>query len=73
MREIVIENLASRFQSYADVIEQVDDATITARIDVPKHKTLGEHVWCVVGARESFAKSLEAGEWLGFACSMSTS
>ena len=50
MREIVIENLASRFESYADVIEQVDDATITARIDVPRHKTLGEHVWCVVGA-----------------------
>ena len=62
--------MQSRFLAYADLAQQVDDEALTSRIDVPKHKTLAEHLWCVVGARESYAKALEAGSWAGFNCSM---
>lgn len=40
------------------------------KIDVPKHKSLAEHLWCVVGARESYARAIEQGSWAGFGCSM---
>ena len=70
MRSKIIDNLTSRFESYGELIDQVDDQALTERIDAPKHKSLAEHLWCVVGARESYAKALVAGEWVGFNCSM---
>jgi hypothetical protein len=33
-------------------------------------KSIAEHLWCVVGARESYANALESGKWQGFSCSM---
>lgn len=32
--------------------------------------TIGAQFWCVVGARESYARAFEAGAWQGFACSL---
>ena len=29
-------------------------------------------MWCVIGARESYAKAIAAGSWSGFACSLSS-
>lgn len=72
MRATVIDTLKRRFNSYCDLINQVDGAAIEERIAAPKHKSLGEHLWCVVGARESYAKAIETGEWSGFGCSMTT-
>lgn len=71
MRDRVITNLKQRFASYADLVARLDDEALVARLDVPKHKSLQEHLWCVVGARESYARALRAGKWSGFACSMS--
>jgi hypothetical protein len=70
MRDTLTNALRLRFQSYADLVDQLDDAAIDERIDAPKHKSLKEHLWCVVGARESYAKAIRAGRWSGFACSM---
>jgi len=72
MRSVLIQGLAARFRSYSDLIEQLDDAALEERLQAPKHKSLREHLWCVVGARESYASALEAGVWSGFSCSMKT-
>ncbi|UYN89082.1 MAG: hypothetical protein KIT08_08270 [Anaerolineales bacterium] len=32
--------------------------------------TIGAQFWCVVGARESYARAFEAGAWQGFSCSL---
>jgi hypothetical protein len=32
--------------------------------------TIGAQFWCIVGARESYARAFEAGVWQGFACSL---
>lgn len=70
MRAKIVENLKARFGAYADLIAAADDALIAAKVDVPKHKTLGDHLWCVVGSRESYGRALVADGWQGFACSM---
>jgi len=70
MRETILGNLEARFQAYADLIEQTDDHALQEKLDVEKHKSLAEHLWCVVGARESYAKALVEGQWLGFSCSL---
>ncbi len=72
MRDKIIDNLTARFAAYAELIEQADDAVLQEKLDVDKHKSLAEHFWCLIGARESYAKAITAGEWMGFACSLTS-
>ena len=73
MHEQILSRLLSRFEAYSDLAETLDDDLLTQAIDLPKHKTLAEHLWCVVGARESYARAIEQGSWAGFSCSMKAS
>lgn len=70
MRDTIVEALRARIQSYSDLIEAIDSQDLGARLGVPKDKSVAEHLWCVVGARESYAKALDYGEWQGFSCSI---
>ena len=72
MRSTIIRNLENRFSAYADLIAQTDAPALEATLAVEKHKSLKEHLWCLVGARESYAKALAANGWQGFACSMTS-
>ena len=70
MRETMLARLRERFAMYDALLEDADDELLGVKLDVTQHKSLIEHLWCVVGARESYAKALAVGEWGGFACSM---
>ena len=70
MRNQVLANIRARFQSYDELARQVSEQLLEANLDVAKNKTIAEHLWCVVGARESYARALSAGAWSGFACSL---
>lgn len=70
MRTTIIQKLEARFNAYADLMAQTDAPALEAKLEVEKHKSLKEHLWCVVGARQSYAKALEANEWQGFSCGM---
>ena len=70
MREHIINRIQERFQSYTDLVQSTAPEDFAKKPDVAKSKSLGEHLWCVVGARESYTKALEAGSWQGFACSL---
>ena len=68
MRAALIRNLNDRFRSHSDIIAAVDDRALAERLDVPRHRTLAEHLWCVISSRESYARSLTAGStqaWQG--------
>ncbi|WP_196159462.1 hypothetical protein [Reinekea sp. G2M2-21] len=64
------ERVSHKFQLFDSLAESLDFEQLHTRIDLPKYKTIAEHLWCVVGARESYAKALIAGQWQGFACSL---
>ena len=70
MHNKIIQRLEARFSAYADLADLLDDELLGLKIDVPKHKSLAEHLWCVIGGRESYARALTEGQWQGFACSM---
>ena len=70
MRAQVVKNLRARFEAYNEFAKTLNDDALNTPLDVPKHKTLAEHLWCVVGARESYARAITHGAWQGFACSM---
>ena len=70
MQNTVIERLLKRFDAYADLAALIDADQLKQKIDLPRHKSLTDHLWCVVGARESYSKAIDQGVWSGFACSM---
>ena len=70
MHDQIVVRLLRRFDAYDELAAAVDDALLNQKVDVPRHKSLAEHLWCVVGARESYARALEQGSWAGFSCSM---
>lgn len=72
MLNIILANLENRFDVFNDVLAVVDDNDFHKKLDVPKNKSIAEHLWCVIGARQSFARAIQAGEWQGFECSLDT-
>ena len=70
MRQTILDNLTKRFEFYADLANQADATTINAELDVPRNRSLGMHLWCIVGTRESYAKALAAGTMQGWQSSV---
>lgn len=70
MKDAIMNNMASRFSAYSEIVAGLNDASLQSRLEIPKNKSLAEHLWCVIGARESYARAIEADEWSGFACSL---
>lgn len=70
MKDAIIKNLAARFAAYNDIIVGCSDEQLQLKSDVLKNKSLAEHLWCIVGARESYASAIGADEWKGFSCSL---
>lgn len=69
MRERLLERLAERMRSYEDLVIALPEPALAADLPVPSNR-VGAQLWCVVGARESYARALAAGQWSGFACSL---
>ena len=70
MRLTVLNNIQLRFQSLLDIVESLEPSLLTQQLEVPKSKSIGEHMWCLVGARESYSRALLVGQWDGFSCSL---
>lgn len=53
-----------------DFFNHINEDCLTLRIlDAPSN-TIGEQAYCIIGARESYLKSLKIGKWAGFECSL---
>jgi hypothetical protein len=69
MREIAVAWLSALFQRWQDLLEVLPEPALGAKLPVASNR-IGEQLWCVVGARESYSRALSAGAWQGFACSL---
>jgi hypothetical protein len=64
------DHLQRAFQLTRDFVEHLDDSALTLDLpDLPSNRIAGQ-IWCIVGARESYLRAIEAGAWQGFACSL---
>ena len=66
--ETVASKLQRSFQLYSDLIDFIPEETLAQKLPELPSNTLGQQLWCVVGARNSYLKALRAGEWQGFEC-----
>jgi len=60
------------FELYNDLANLLDEASLELKLPNLPSNTIGLQLWCVVGARESYAKAIQANKWLGFSCSLQT-
>jgi hypothetical protein len=68
---VVRERFEGSFSLYDELVAELPEASLAEKLPGLPSNAIGEQLWCVVGARESFARAIEAGEWSGFTCSLS--
>lgn len=69
---IVCDSFDRTFKLYRDFIDEVEPGVLSSKLPQLPSNTVGEQLWCVVGARESYTRAIEAGQWSGFSCSLTT-
>jgi uncharacterized damage-inducible protein DinB len=70
MRTKVIEHLNAAELAHHQLIDLLSEDDLGRRMG-DRSNTVGAQMWCVVGARESYAKAIENDGWIGFGCSLS--
>jgi len=71
MRQIVVEKLRRAMQLYDDLIEFLPEDSLSLKLSNLPSNELGQQLWCVIGARNSYLNALKAGSWQGFECPLS--
>lgn len=60
------------FKLTHDLVLHLDEISLNLDLPgLPSNRVAGQ-LWCMVGARESYTKAIEAGVWNGFSCSLTT-
>ena len=63
--------LERAFALTRDLVAHLDEGALGLDLpNLPSNRIAGQ-LWCIVGARESYTRAIEAGGWQGFACSLS--
>jgi hypothetical protein len=57
---------------YDDLVSEIPEAALSMKLPGIPSNTIGAQLWCVVGARESYARAVEKGTWSGFSCSLTS-
>jgi hypothetical protein len=50
--------------------DEISSESLNLRNANGRSNTIGQQFWCLVGARESYARAFEHGGWRGFSCSL---
>lgn len=67
---VIRERFLESFELYDDLASNVPEASLALKLPGIPSNALGAQLWCVVGARESFAGAIRSGAWPGFSCSL---
>jgi hypothetical protein len=66
----LLRHLVAAFAHTNELAASLDASGLNARNGSARSNTIGSQLWCVVGARESYARAIESGTWAGFSCSL---
>ena len=68
---VVIQDRFERsFTLWRDLTDALGEPELESKLATLPSNTIGAQLWCVVGARESYSRAIEAGHWSGFSCSL---
>lgn len=67
---LIIKRTFRAFALTKDLIENLSEEDLTLSLpDLPSNK-IGEQIWCIIGARESYFNAIKQESWAGFSCSL---
>jgi len=64
------ERLKLSFDLLNEVSQHIPESYLTSKLSDLPSNTIGQQFWCVVGARESYTRGVQKGQWDGFRCSL---
>ncbi|MGJ8657897.1 MAG: hypothetical protein ACSHX6_15725 [Akkermansiaceae bacterium] len=67
---IIKDSFKRSFTLYSDLVDTIDNASLNSQLPQIRSNSIGQQLWCVVGARESFSNAIKEGKWTGFSCSL---
>jgi len=62
-------NIRRSIDLYEELVTELPEEALSLKLAQPSN-TIGEQLWCVIGARESYCRAIAAGQWSGFDCSL---
>lgn len=68
--KILQQRLAAAFQLTEDLAKTLHQENLILPLGTLPSNTIGQQFWCIIGARESYARAIEKGAWAGFSCSV---
>lgn len=68
--KILIEHLNRAFNLTGDLVQSLSETDFQLKLNDLPSNTIGEQLWCVIGARESYLKAIINEGWSGFGCSL---
>jgi hypothetical protein len=71
MQHLIDTRLDAVFGLYDELIASLDDTQLRRSLPVPSNP-IGLQLWCVVGARETWARAMATGTWGPFGCSIAS-
>lgn len=72
MHQKLKSELDRAFELTHDLVAHLDEAALDLDLPGVPSNRIGDQAWCIVGARESYTKAIEAGVWKGFSCTLDT-
>ncbi len=70
MSPVFVERLNNAFALYEEFLKLLDEPLLRSKLATVPSNTIGQQLWCVIGARESYTAAIEKGKWDGFRCSL---
>ena len=70
MNDILQKRITRAFDLTKNLIEHLSQESLELKLNQLPSNMIGEQVWCIIGARESYFKAIKANKWDGFSCSL---
>ena len=71
MQQLIDTRLDAAFGLYDELVASLDADKLRQSLPVPSNP-IGMQLWCVVGARETWARAMQTGTWGPFGCSIAS-
>ncbi|MTI96300.1 MAG: hypothetical protein FH749_12625 [Firmicutes bacterium] len=68
--QILTQRLRDVFTLTADLVQHLSEDNLKLRLGNLPSNTIGQQLWCIIGARESYSRAIVSGQWEGFTCSL---
>ena len=69
MWDQVVNRVRQRFVAARELLELIPETALVQKLPIRSNE-ISQQYWCIVGARESYAKGIQQGAWAGFSCSL---